>query len=138
MPSIRQPQFSRALQEQGFRRQLRRLADVLIACVLLAITSPLMITVALAIKLESAGPVLERQERIGRDGRRIDYSYDAANRQTAQTWKDSGGSTVNTFTLTYDAGSNLLTAANNSGRYTIVACSKRRACGLEAGAVAGS
>src|SRR3954452_18166646 len=72
MPSIRQPQFSRALQEQGFRRQMRRLADVVIACVLLAITSPLMITVALAIKLESAGPVLERQERIGRDGRRIE------------------------------------------------------------------
>jgi lipopolysaccharide/colanic/teichoic acid biosynthesis glycosyltransferase len=72
MPSIRQPQFSRALQEQGLRRQLRRLADVLIACVLLAITFPLMITVAVAIKLESAGPVLERQERIGRGGRRIE------------------------------------------------------------------
>jgi lipopolysaccharide/colanic/teichoic acid biosynthesis glycosyltransferase len=71
MPSIRQPQFSRALQEQGFRRQLRRLADVVIACVLLAITSALMIIVGLAIKLESAGPVLERQERIGHGGRRF-------------------------------------------------------------------
>jgi len=48
---------------------MRRLADVVIACVLLAIASALMIIVALAIKLESAGPVLERQERIGRGGR---------------------------------------------------------------------
>jgi lipopolysaccharide/colanic/teichoic acid biosynthesis glycosyltransferase len=69
--SIRQPPFSRPVQEQGFSGQMRRLADVVIACVLLAITSALMIIVALAIKLESAGPVLERQERIGRGGRRV-------------------------------------------------------------------
>jgi lipopolysaccharide/colanic/teichoic acid biosynthesis glycosyltransferase len=48
---------------------MRRLADVFIAWVLLVITSALMIIVALAIKLESAGPVLERHERIGRGGR---------------------------------------------------------------------
>jgi lipopolysaccharide/colanic/teichoic acid biosynthesis glycosyltransferase len=42
---------------------------VVIACVLLAITSALMIIVALAIKLQSAGPVLERRECIGRGGR---------------------------------------------------------------------
>jgi lipopolysaccharide/colanic/teichoic acid biosynthesis glycosyltransferase len=71
MRSIRQPQFSRRVQEQGFPRQMRRLADVFIAGVLLVITSALMIIVALAIKLESAGPVLERQERIGRGGRRF-------------------------------------------------------------------
>ena len=44
---------------------------MVIACVLLAIASALMIIVALAIKLESAGPVLERQQRIGRGGRRF-------------------------------------------------------------------
>jgi lipopolysaccharide/colanic/teichoic acid biosynthesis glycosyltransferase len=44
---------------------------VVIACVLLAITSALMIIVALAIKLQSAGPVLERRECIGRGGRRF-------------------------------------------------------------------
>jgi len=42
-----------------------------IACMLLALTLPLMIIVAGAIKLESAGPVLERQERIGPGGRRF-------------------------------------------------------------------
>jgi lipopolysaccharide/colanic/teichoic acid biosynthesis glycosyltransferase len=48
-----------------------RLADPAIACILLAITLPLMIVVALAIKLESAGPVLERQSCFGRGGRRF-------------------------------------------------------------------
>src|SRR5436853_6529176 len=69
--SIRQSPFSRPVQEQGFSGQMRRLADVVIACVLLAITSALMIIVALAIKLESAGPVLERQTCVGRGGRRF-------------------------------------------------------------------
>src|SRR5437868_11334390 len=69
--SIRQPPFSRPVQEQRFSGRMRRLADVVIACVLLAITSALMIIVALAIKLESAGPVLERQTCVGRGGRRF-------------------------------------------------------------------
>jgi lipopolysaccharide/colanic/teichoic acid biosynthesis glycosyltransferase len=69
--SIRQSPFSRPVQEQGFSGQMRRLADVVIACVLLAIASALMIIVALAIKLESAGPVLERQTCVGRSGRRF-------------------------------------------------------------------
>jgi lipopolysaccharide/colanic/teichoic acid biosynthesis glycosyltransferase len=69
--SIRQSPFSRPVQEQGFSGQMRRLADVVIACVLLAIASALMIIVALAIKLESAGPVLERRTCVGRGGRRF-------------------------------------------------------------------
>ena len=46
----------RDVQEQGARDQMRRLGDVVIACILLAITLPLMIIVALAIKWESPGP----------------------------------------------------------------------------------
>jgi len=65
---------------QRFRRtyaddaldQMRRLADVLIAAVLLAITSPLMLAVALAIKWEGPGPILERQRCIARGGRRFE------------------------------------------------------------------
>jgi lipopolysaccharide/colanic/teichoic acid biosynthesis glycosyltransferase len=37
----------------------------------LAITLPLMFIVALAIRWESAGPVFERRERIGANGRRF-------------------------------------------------------------------
>jgi lipopolysaccharide/colanic/teichoic acid biosynthesis glycosyltransferase len=42
-----------------------------IACTLLAATLALMILVALAIKLESTGPVLERRDCIGHGGRRF-------------------------------------------------------------------
>jgi lipopolysaccharide/colanic/teichoic acid biosynthesis glycosyltransferase len=50
---------------------MKRLGDLLIACVLLALTLPLMAIVALAIKLESPGPVLSRTERWGAGGRRF-------------------------------------------------------------------
>ena len=67
---VRQPPLSRDVQEQGARDQMRRLGDVVIACILLAITLPLMIIVALAIKWESPGPVLDRRS-IGCNGRRF-------------------------------------------------------------------
>jgi lipopolysaccharide/colanic/teichoic acid biosynthesis glycosyltransferase len=71
MRGVRQPPLSRDVLEQGARDQMRRLGDVAIACILLAITLPLMIIVALAIKWESPGPVLDRQTCIGRGGRRF-------------------------------------------------------------------
>ena len=59
--------------QQPFRRvhehdalHMRRLADVVIASILLAITAPLMLLVALAIRAENPGPILERETRIGR------------------------------------------------------------------------
>ncbi len=71
MRGVRHAEFSRYVQEQGPADRMRRLADFVIACVLLAITLPLMISVTLAIKLESAGPVLDRQTCSGRGGRRF-------------------------------------------------------------------
>jgi len=50
---------------------MKRLADLVIASLLLAFTSPLMLLVALAIKSESPGPVLVRHTCIGRGGRRF-------------------------------------------------------------------
>jgi lipopolysaccharide/colanic/teichoic acid biosynthesis glycosyltransferase len=49
---------------------MRRLGDFVIALILLAITLPLMTIVALTIKCESAGPVLDRQTCIA-SGRRF-------------------------------------------------------------------
>jgi lipopolysaccharide/colanic/teichoic acid biosynthesis glycosyltransferase len=45
-----------------------RILDVLLAALLLAIASPLLALAALAIRLESRGPVFYRQLRVGRDG----------------------------------------------------------------------
>jgi sugar transferase (PEP-CTERM system associated) len=47
---------------------LKRLLDVALALVGLALSAPLMALIAVAIKLDSAGPVLFRQPRLGQNG----------------------------------------------------------------------
>ena len=51
------------------RQGLPRVADLAIAAVGLVLVSPLLLAVAIAIRLESRGPVFYRQRRVGRDGR---------------------------------------------------------------------
>ncbi|QDG68091.1 sugar transferase [Pseudarthrobacter sp. NIBRBAC000502772] len=53
---------------EGGQRVAKRLFDVAAAGILLAIVSPAMILVALLIKLDSRGPILFRQERVGMEG----------------------------------------------------------------------
>ncbi len=48
-------------------RRLKRLTDVFVAIVGLTVTAPLAAVAALLIKLTSPGPILFRQERLGRD-----------------------------------------------------------------------
>jgi len=50
---------------------MKRIGDLVIACALIAFTLPLMAIVALAIKLDSPGPVFSRRERLGLGGRQI-------------------------------------------------------------------
>jgi lipopolysaccharide/colanic/teichoic acid biosynthesis glycosyltransferase len=47
---------------------LSRVIDVVLAGLLLLLASPLLALAALAIRLESRGPVFYRQQRVGRDG----------------------------------------------------------------------
>jgi lipopolysaccharide/colanic/teichoic acid biosynthesis glycosyltransferase len=47
----------------------KRLFDFVVAAAGLVLLSPLLLAVALAVKLDSRGPVMFRQERIGRHGR---------------------------------------------------------------------
>jgi sugar transferase (PEP-CTERM system associated) len=55
---------------QGIVRDtVKRLFDLLVSAVMLAISLPIMALTALLIKLESPGPVLYRQERVGQGGR---------------------------------------------------------------------
>jgi lipopolysaccharide/colanic/teichoic acid biosynthesis glycosyltransferase len=49
-----------------------RVADVLIAGLALVITSPLLLAAAIAIKLDTRGPVIYRSRRVGRDGAEFD------------------------------------------------------------------
>jgi lipopolysaccharide/colanic/teichoic acid biosynthesis glycosyltransferase len=50
------------------RKGLPRAADLVIAAVGLVAVSPLLLIAAIAIRLESPGPVLYRQRRVGKDG----------------------------------------------------------------------
>ena len=54
---------------RGLYRPLKRLADVAGSFALLVIGSPVMLAVAIAIRLDSPGPALFRQRRIGRGSR---------------------------------------------------------------------
>jgi sugar transferase (PEP-CTERM system associated) len=55
---------------QGLLRDtVKRVFDLVVSLALLAVTSPVMLLAALAIKLESQGPVFYRQERVGQHGR---------------------------------------------------------------------
>ncbi|MDQ2687635.1 MAG: sugar transferase [Armatimonadota bacterium] len=53
-------------------RVLRAL-DVALSAVLILLLLPLFVLIALAIRLDSAGPVLFTQKRVGRDGREFDF-----------------------------------------------------------------
>jgi len=53
----------------GWNDVLKRTVDVMLATVLLALLSPIMLLIAAAIKLTSIGPIFYRQERMSLDGR---------------------------------------------------------------------
>ena len=72
MRSFRESKVFRRTYADAALDQMRRVADLLIAGALLVITSPLMLAVALAIKWEGPGPILERQRCIARGGRRFE------------------------------------------------------------------
>jgi len=55
---------------QGMLRDtVKRLFDLLVSAAMLVVALPIMVLTALLIKLESPGPVLYRQERVGQGGR---------------------------------------------------------------------
>nr|WP_274522073.1 TIGR03013 family XrtA/PEP-CTERM system glycosyltransferase [Halorhodospira sp. 9621] len=57
--------FGEGFRQNGVRTTVKRLFDILVSLALLLITLPIMIVTALAIKLESQGPIFFRQQRVG-------------------------------------------------------------------------
>jgi RHS repeat-associated protein len=49
------------------------------------------------------------------DSRTTTYSYDQDNREVGESWKNSGGTTTDVLTFTYDNNGNMVTAANSAG-----------------------
>jgi len=60
---------TRAMRETWPEALLRRAIDLALGILLLLVTLPLLLVTALAIKLDSQGPIFYRQTRVGRDGR---------------------------------------------------------------------
>lgn len=56
----------------GWGRILKRAADLLMACALLVILSPILLVIALVVHLTSTGPIIFRNERVGEDGKLFD------------------------------------------------------------------
>ena len=67
----RERHLSSVFQHQSLIERMKRVGDVVIACAILAITLPLMVIVALAIKCESPGPIFDKQPCVGSGGRRF-------------------------------------------------------------------
>jgi sugar transferase (PEP-CTERM system associated) len=61
--------FSDGFQASRITRAVKRLVDLVLATIGLALAAPLMAMTAIAVRLESAGPTLYRQERVGEHGR---------------------------------------------------------------------
>jgi len=55
----------------GINSLIKRASDILLASVILTLISPLMLAIAIGIRLTSPGPVLFKQRRYGVDGREI-------------------------------------------------------------------
>jgi exopolysaccharide biosynthesis polyprenyl glycosylphosphotransferase len=56
---------------EGGQRVAKRLFDVAVCVLLILAASPIMLMVAIAIRMDSRGPVLFQQERVGIEGRRF-------------------------------------------------------------------
>jgi exopolysaccharide biosynthesis polyprenyl glycosylphosphotransferase len=60
--------FTDGFQQSNFRRAWNRASGLVGATLSLMVAGPLMLLVAIAIKLDSKGPALYRQTRVGKDG----------------------------------------------------------------------
>jgi sugar transferase (PEP-CTERM system associated) len=86
---------------EGFRKSTalslgKRVMDIMVACVGLIVLFPLMVLVALAVKLTSPGPVLYHQRRVGRNGQlftvhKFRSMRDDAEATTGAVWASKAG-----------------------------------------------
>jgi putative colanic acid biosysnthesis UDP-glucose lipid carrier transferase len=55
----------------GFNGLAKRVSDILLSAVILALISPLLVAIAIGVKMSSPGPILFKQRRYGLDGQKI-------------------------------------------------------------------
>ena len=68
----------------GWNLAFKRTSDIVLSLAVLVLLFPLMLLISVAIKLDSPGPVLFKQVRVGRDGRRFVFYKFRSMRQGAE------------------------------------------------------
>ncbi|RLT36877.1 MAG: undecaprenyl-phosphate glucose phosphotransferase [Chloroflexi bacterium] len=81
----------RASELEGWQRSVKRVFDVMFSGTVLILTAPMMLVIALLVRLESPGPVFFAQERLGQDGKRFHAikfrsMVQDAEKRTGQFW----------------------------------------------------
>jgi Undecaprenyl-phosphate glucose phosphotransferase len=93
---------------RGWNRRVKRAFDIVFSAIVLILTAPLMLLVALAVKLTSPGPVFFIQDRVGLDGK----PFPLVKFRTMRVEGDTGG-------LPEQAGEPGWTVANDPRRTPI-------------------
>ncbi len=91
--------FSEGFRITVFRRYIKRLFDVVLAACAIVFAIPLLIIIPVLIKLDSRGPVLFRQKRVGEGEKHfILYKFrsmiDGAENDSGPVWSQSGDARV--------------------------------------------
>jgi sugar transferase (PEP-CTERM system associated) len=91
--------FAEGFRKSTLRLVTKRVADAIIAAVSLLVLWPLLLLLALAVKLTSRGPVLYHQQRVGQDGRLFNVHKFRSMREQAElstgpVWAQKGDNRV--------------------------------------------
>jgi len=75
----------------GWNIVVKRLSDIIFSLIFIVVSSPLLVLLAIIIKIESVGPVIYRQERVGLDGNIFEMlkfrsMYIGAEKETGPVW----------------------------------------------------
>jgi len=76
--------FGDGFNQGALRTAIKRVFDIFCAAVLLVLSTPIMAVAAVCIKLESPGPMLYRQERVGQNGRNFSIAKFRSMRNDAE------------------------------------------------------
>jgi sugar transferase (PEP-CTERM system associated) len=87
--------YSEGFKTSTFRSFVKRIADLILSSILLLLTLPLMLFTALLVKFTSRGPILYRQERLGRTGTNFTLfkfrsMQEDAEQESGPTWARKG------------------------------------------------
>ena len=91
--------FSEGFRKSKFKTRLKRFEDIFLSSIMLFLLSPLLLIVAVLIKIDSKGPVLFAQDRVGRDKKeymmhKFRSMVEDAEKKTGPVWAGDNDSRI--------------------------------------------